>query len=89
MTTPYEVRLHPRAERELDKLPDSLFPKIDTAIRELCENPRPFGVKKLEDDLHRIRIGDWRVIYAILDKEKRVVILHVARRNEKTYKGFR
>lgn len=89
MSVSYEVRLHPTAERELDKVPHNLFPKIDASIRALRENPRPFGVKKLEEDLHRIRIGDWRVIYAILDKEKRVVILHVARRSEKTYKGLR
>lgn len=89
MSAPYELQLHPRAERELDKVPKNLFPKIDTSIRGLRENPRPVGVKKLEDDLHRIRIGDWRVIYAILDKEKRVVILHVARRSEKTYKRLR
>lgn len=80
----YELILHPRAQRELRRVPHELFARIDAAIWSLREQPRPLGVKKLEGDLHRIRIGDWRVIFAVLDRERRVVILRVARRAEKT-----
>ena len=86
MSAVYEVVLHPRTEKELNKIPREIFLKIDQAIRGLSGNPRPFGVKKLEGDLHRIRMGPWRIVYAILDGERRVVILHVTRRNERTYK---
>ena len=82
----YEVLLHSAAERELNRLPQEYFNAIDVAIRHLGSNPRPLGVKKLEGQLHRIRIGTWRVIYAILDKERRVVVLRVTKRNERTYK---
>ena len=82
----YRIFLEPRAERELDKIPPSEFSKIDKAILSLGSNPRPFGVKKLDDRLHRIRLGDWRIIYAIFDKESKLAILRVARRNERTYK---
>jgi mRNA interferase RelE/StbE len=75
-------------KRELDRIPQPFFAKIDRAIQGLHKNPRPFGVKKLEENLHRIRIGDWRVIYAIFDPELKVVILRIARRTEKTYKGL-
>ena len=78
--------LEPRAEREMDKIPAPEFNKIDKTILGLSSNPRPFGVKKLDEKLHRIRIGDWRVIYAILDAESKLVILRVVRRNERTYK---
>ncbi len=88
MGTSYEVTFHPRAERELDNVPRDVFLKIDVAIWALRENPRPFGVKKLEGDIHRIRVGDWRIIYAILDRESRVLILRVVRRTERTYKGL-
>jgi len=84
----YEIVLHPHAKRELDKVPIQVFPKIDAAIWELKQDPRPHGVKKLEGDLHRIRIGEWRVIFAIFDQEKCIVILHVVRRSERTYKGL-
>jgi mRNA interferase RelE/StbE len=80
------VCLELRVEKELDKVPADVFAKIDNAIMGLSKNPRPFGVKKLDDDIHRIRVGEWRILYAILDKEARIVILRVARRNEKTYR---
>lgn len=88
MTVVYQIFLAPRAEKELDRVPSEFFNKIDKAITGLSRNPRPFGVKKLDENIHRIRIGDWRVIYAILENEKRILVLHVARRNEKTYKNF-
>ena len=88
MTKLYEVLLEPRAQKELDKVPSEVFSKIDAAILALAKNPRPFGTKKLDEKLHRIRVGDWRVLYAVLDKEARVVVLRIARRNEKTYKGM-
>lgn len=86
MNKVYEIILEPRVERELDKIPAEIFSKLDKAILALSKNPRPFGVKKLDEALHRIRIRDWRIIYAILDKETRIVILRIVRRNEKTYK---
>ncbi len=82
----YEVLLEPRAQKELDKVPSAAFSKLDAAILSLAKNPRPFGAKKLDEKLHRIRVGDWRVLYALLDKETRVVVLRIARRNEQTYK---
>ncbi len=88
MSTQYAIVLHPHAKRELDKIPSQIFPKIDSEIWKLRHNPRPHGVKKLEDDLHRIRVGEWRVIFAIFDQEKRVVIFRVVRRSERTYKGL-
>ena len=88
MDTAYEVLLHPRAKQELDKVPRPLFLKIDPVIWGLRKTPRPFGVKKLEGDLHRIRVRDWRIIYAIFDQEHRAVILRVTRRTERTYKDL-
>jgi mRNA interferase RelE/StbE len=86
LTESYEVVLEPRAEKELDKVPASFYPRIDKAILQLSKNPRPFGVKKLDEDIHRIRVNDWRILYAIFDEEKRVVIIRVVKRNERTYK---
>ena len=88
MRRAYEVRIEPRAQKELDKIPVGSFQKIDRAILGLGKDPRPFGVKKLDERIYRIRIQDWRVLYAVLDKEAQVVVLHVKRRNEKTYKSI-
>ena len=84
----YDIVLLPRAKRELDRTPREVFHRIDAAIRALRETPRPFGIQKLEDDLHRIRIGDWRILFDILDSAQRIVIYRIVRRSETTYKHF-
>ena len=57
-----------------------LKPKIDS----LVENPRPRGVEKLagEEDLYRIRVGDYRVIYQIRDDVLFVLVVKVGDRKE-------
>ena len=84
----YDLVLHPRAQRELDRVPADRFRHLDAALSALRDNPRPQGIKKLNDQLYRIRVGEWRVIFAIVDHAHRVVILRVARRSERTYKGL-
>lgn len=62
------------------------------AIRKLGDDPRPHGSKKLagEKDAYRIRVGDWRVIYLIVEEKKtktyRVLVSRVKQRNERTYR---
>jgi mRNA interferase RelE/StbE len=59
-------------------------------ILALALEPRPPGVTKLDgSDFWRIRIGDLRVIYAIDDDERLVVVLRAARRSESTYRRVR
>ena len=48
------------------------------------DNPRPTGVIKLEgaSDLWRIRVGDWRIVYRLSDKERLVDIFAIRHRRE-------
>ena len=49
--------------------------------------PRPPAATPLvESDWWRLRIGDLRVIYAIDDRHRLVIVLRVARRDESTYR---
>jgi mRNA interferase RelE/StbE len=75
-----------RIEKELDDLPPAEYNRIRTKIKALVNNPRPHGVKKLSDKVHRVRIGDYRIIYSIFDKERIILIDKVAKRTESTYK---
>ncbi len=75
-----------RVERQIDKLPLDAQERVLEAIASLSDNPRPVGVQKLEDDLYRIRIGRYRVIYWISDEERLVVITRVSKRHERTYR---
>lgn len=81
----YTVELSRRAQRELAKLQMQDFLRVSEVIKGLSHNPRPKGVRKIRGSIHRVRAGDWRVIYAIFDKDRLVIIGKVARRSEDTY----
>jgi mRNA interferase RelE/StbE len=61
------VVLTQTAEKELRRLPARVIEKIIGVLKSLEENPRPTGCKKLKGykNLWRIRVGDYRLIYAI------------------------
>jgi mRNA interferase RelE/StbE len=65
----YQVILTKTAEKELEKLPTTVIKKIVPVLIGLEENPRPVGCKKLKgfDNLWRVRIGNYRVVYVIED----------------------
>ena len=65
----YDVQLTSSAERELKKLPGQWIARIVPRLQSLTSNPRPAGCKKLSggDAEWRIRVGDYRVVYAIGD----------------------
>jgi len=81
----YRIELTRSAKRELDKLPLKDFKQADKVICALAKEPRPQGVKKLKGAIHRVRAGDWRIIYAVFDKDKLIIVGKVARRSEHTY----
>jgi mRNA interferase RelE/StbE len=80
----YRVHILDSALRQLEELAKAQRDRIRERIRELAANPRPQGSIKLkgEDDLYRIRVGDYRVIYTIRDDELIVLVLRVGYRRE-------
>ena len=85
----YTVRLrNRRVRREMDALRDPDRRRVLAAIRGLAVLPRPVGSEKLYDAVYRVRVGDWRVIYLVDDKNQRVEVGGIRRRGEQTYKGI-
>lgn len=79
----YEVRILQAAEREMDKLPSTVHSRISKRLLSLEDNPRPRGTKKLSGrDEYRLRIGDYRVLYTIDDKNSVVTVFAVGHRRE-------
>jgi mRNA interferase RelE/StbE len=78
----YKILVSKEARKVLQKLPKNLLVRIGKAIDGLAGNPRPEGCKKLEgyDNLYRIRVGDWRISYAIEDDQLIVLVIEVAPR---------
>ena len=87
---PYQVRLRSRrVQRELDAISQTDIPRILTAIKNLALTPRPVGAVRLENDIFRIRVGRYRVIYQVDEIQRKVDIGGVRRRNEATYRRVR
>lgn len=82
----YNLIIRPKAEKFLNRILSDDFEKISKAILELAENPRPFGVENLVQNIYRIRAGNYRIIYLIDEKNKAIEIGKVDRRRESTYK---
>jgi len=80
----YRVVLPKSVQKELDRLPDKEAGVILERIKTLEQNPRPNNCLKLagHDNEYRIRIGDYRAIYQILENEKVVVLLHCRHRKD-------
>jgi mRNA interferase RelE/StbE len=80
----YEVQLAPAALRSLRKLQRPIQVRIAHAIESLAANPRPPGVVKLsgEDELHRIRAGDYRMLYSIQDDVLIVLVVAIGHRRD-------
>jgi len=81
----HRLELTSRAQRELEKLGEGEFGRILEAMQRLRDNPRPAGVRKLRGPIYRIRSGDWRIVYAVFDKDQLVIVGKMARRAEDTY----
>lgn len=86
----WRVELAPAAQRQLRKLPPAETARLHGPILALGIDPRPAGVVRLAGtSFWRLRVGGLRVVYAIDDAARMVVILPVARRSESTYRRVR
>ena len=79
----HEIRLHPEAARAFRRLQGSLRERISLAIGDLASEPRPRAAVKLagRDDF-RIRVGDYRIVYAVDDAEQVVLVARIAHRRD-------
>lgn len=79
----YEVQIVESAEREMDKLPTAIHTRITSRILSLEDDPRPRGAKKLSGRAeYRLRVGEYRVLYTIDDKNRVVIVIAVGHRRE-------
>ena len=69
-------------EKVFRKLPKDLLKRIRKVIDDLAINPIPAGSKKLVgyDNLYRMRVGDWRISYAVEQDRLIVFILEISPR---------
>lgn len=80
-TGPWQVILLREPKKVLAKVPGDLRRRLLTALHGLAADPRPAGCKRLKGyDLYRVRVGDWRITYAVEDDKLIVLIVEIAPR---------
>ena len=82
--SPYKIIFKSSADKALSKLPVDAQRRIIAAVDALGVEPRPQGVVKLagDDNLWRVRVGEYRIVYEIHDGRLIVLVLRVAHRRD-------
>jgi mRNA interferase RelE/StbE len=79
----YSIQILRRAQKELAQLPKQEYERIKEAVKNLSQDPRPQGCKKLTGrEGWRIRVGDYRAIYEIDDEQQKLTVLHIGHRRD-------
>ena len=78
----WQVLIQRQAEKAIRRLDKPIRRCIREAINQLVVNPRPAGCKKLAGyhNLYCLRVGDWRVSYAIEEDKLIVLVVEIAPR---------
>lgn len=73
----YALFILRRARKELSQITEPERREVIDSIRMLIANPRPTGCVKLTGrEAWRIRVGNYRVIYEINDKNTEILVMH-------------
>lgn len=83
----YKVAFKPSVEKDLRGLPKSVMTRVLEHIEALKDTPLPRQSVKLAgaEQLYRIRVGDYRVIYGV-DKEAKQITVHYVRHRRDVYR---
>jgi mRNA-degrading endonuclease RelE of RelBE toxin-antitoxin system len=83
-----EVLWQPKAMKQLKKVGDrTVQERILTATRGLADFPACPNVKRLTNHeyTHRLRVGDWRILFNVFEEISIASIEEVKKRDESTY----
>lgn len=80
----YLLEFKSSVEKDFRKIPQTQAIKIWSSIQALKTEPRPRNSRKLAgtDSDYRIRIGDYRVVYRIIDDSKIIIIFAAEHRKD-------
>ena len=79
----YRIELKKSAAKEIEQLPSVVLKRIIKKIESLATNPRPQGCKKLSgEEKYRVRVGQYRILYEIMDEVLIVYVVKVSHRKE-------
>lgn len=80
---PFRIEYLPAATKSIEKFPREIQKRVLDRLEDLTEQPRPPGSIKLSgQDVYRIRVGDYRIIYAIHDQQLIILVVDVGHRRD-------
>jgi mRNA interferase RelE/StbE len=84
----FEVRFKPSVAKDLRGIPADDVRRILARIDALRDDPRPPGADKLAaQERSRLRLGDYRILYAVAETEALIEVVKVGHRRE-LYRAF-
>lgn len=87
----YAIKFTKAAKKQFEKLPNDVKSRIFRKINSLRKEPKPHGIEKLTDfeledvffkSLYRVRVGDYRIVYAIEDQIVTITVVRIKHRRE-------
>ncbi|HLE72167.1 MAG TPA: type II toxin-antitoxin system RelE/ParE family toxin [Vicinamibacteria bacterium] len=80
----YKIEISRTAEKQLKKLSKDDQKRVVAVILDLAENPLPKGSRKLAgyEDVYRIRVGHFRILYSCAARTLIVIVLKIGRRKD-------
>ena len=80
----HKVQFLKSAAKEFRALDDPMKARVTEVIDKLLLDPRPKGVRKLKghQNLYRIRVGSFRVVFKINDEMELIQITRIRHRSE-------
>lgn len=80
----YQIEFSRLADRQFRSLPSQIQQRLKSRIDALATTPRPHGSEKLsgQEQFYRIRVGDYRIVYAVEDDRLLVLVVKVGHRRE-------
>jgi len=80
----YSVEIARRAIRSIAGLPPKEQNRIRAAIDLLAAEPRPPGCVALsgEESVYRVRVGDYRILYEVIDARLLIQVVRVGHRRD-------
>jgi mRNA interferase RelE/StbE len=78
----YNLSIRRAATKDLADLPQEYAILVSSHIDSLSQTPRPPDAKKLKGGGYLLRVGVYRVLYDIDDKEQKVTIYRIKHRRE-------
>lgn len=80
----YRIEVSATAEKQIRKLDKADQIRVLRAIQNLAKEPRPPGTRKLRgyEDVYRIRVGTYRILYSIESGRLLIIVLKVGHRRD-------